>query len=207
MRWASAGTVPITLAVLRTAPEYVPALAADVGAFVLAARRVDGVQPMAAQRRQAGAGALRPGGDFPLHRRDLHALPRGSWWSTPKGIGLTVFVWSASLIGVTLKLVLPQRFVRLAILLYLAIGWSGILVFQDLAHTLPPPALVLLLAGGLGVFVRHHLPPVGKAQIRYGALAWLRRHRRDAAPVRHLRGDGFQPLVGFLPRTGTKTAG
>ena len=68
-----AGTVLITLAVLRTAPEDVPALAVYVGAFVLLLGVSMAFNLWPQQRGQAGAGALRPGGDFPLHRRDLHA--------------------------------------------------------------------------------------------------------------------------------------
>jgi hemolysin III len=62
---------------------------------------------------------------------------------------LTVLVWGAALIGVALKLIVPQRFGRLAILLYLGIGWSGVLVFQTLATVLPPVTFWLLVAGGI----------------------------------------------------------
>jgi hemolysin III len=62
---------------------------------------------------------------------------------------LLLFVWSAALIGIALKLIVPQHFGRLAILLYLGIGWSGVLVFGQLAATLPPAALCLLVAGGV----------------------------------------------------------
>ena len=68
---------------------------------------------------------------------------------TPSGTMLTVFVWGAALIGIALKLLVPHRFGRLAILLYLAIGWSGIFVFQTLATELPAASLWLLLAGGI----------------------------------------------------------
>ena len=62
---------------------------------------------------------------------------------------MMVLVWSASLVGIALKLIVPERFGRLAILLYLAIGWSGVLVFHELAATLPPAAIYLLVAGGI----------------------------------------------------------
>ena len=68
---------------------------------------------------------------------------------TTTGVLMTTFVWGASLVGVALKLIVPERFGRLAIALYLAIGWSGILVFQSLAQTLPATTLWLLLAGGV----------------------------------------------------------
>lgn len=70
-------------------------------------------------------------------------------WGTPAGLGLTIFVWSAALIGIALKLIVPMHFGRLAIILYLAIGWSGVVVFQALAAALPSAALWLLVAGGL----------------------------------------------------------
>lgn len=62
---------------------------------------------------------------------------------------MMVLVWAASLVGIALKLIVPERFGRLAILLYLGIGWSGVLVFQQMAATLPPVALWLLVAGGV----------------------------------------------------------
>jgi hemolysin III len=62
---------------------------------------------------------------------------------------LMVLVWGASLVGIALKLIVPERFGRLAILLYLGIGWSGVLIFQQLAASLPPVTLWLLIAGGI----------------------------------------------------------
>jgi hemolysin III len=58
-------------------------------------------------------------------------------------------VWSGAVIGIALKLIVPQHFGRLALVLYVGIGWSGVLVFQSLAAALPPSTLLLLLAGGL----------------------------------------------------------
>lgn len=69
--------------------------------------------------------------------------------ATPAANMLTVLVWSAALVGVALKLIVPERFGRLAIALYLAIGWSGVLVFQTLATTLPAPSFWLVIAGGI----------------------------------------------------------
>jgi hemolysin III len=68
---------------------------------------------------------------------------------TRDGQLLTVLVWGAATIGIALKLIVPEKFGRLAILLYLAIGWSGVLVFQTLAAVLPPVAFWLLVAGGI----------------------------------------------------------
>jgi hemolysin III len=69
--------------------------------------------------------------------------------ATPTGVLMASLVWGASLVGVALKLIVPERFGRLAIILYLGIGWSGVLVFQSLATALPASTLWLLLAGGV----------------------------------------------------------
>jgi len=58
-------------------------------------------------------------------------------------------VWGGALIGIALKLIVPQHFGRLALVLYLGIGWSGVVVFQSLAAALPMSTLWLLLAGGV----------------------------------------------------------
>lgn len=68
---------------------------------------------------------------------------------TPSGTWMSALIWGAALVGVALKLIVPQHFGRLAILLYLGIGWSGVLVFQTLATTLPATTLWLVVAGGL----------------------------------------------------------
>src|SRR5690606_329903 len=73
--------------------------------------------------------------------------------ATPFTIGLGVLIWGAALTGMLLKLLVPQRFGRGAILLYLGIGWSGVLMLQGLAAQLPPASLWLLVAGGIAYSV------------------------------------------------------
>ena len=58
-------------------------------------------------------------------------------------------VWGAAVAGMAIKLFLPGRFDRLAIVFYLAIGWSGIVVMEPLLQTLPPATIGLILAGGI----------------------------------------------------------
>jgi hemolysin III len=58
-------------------------------------------------------------------------------------------VWSAAVAGMAIKLLLPGRFDRLAILFYLAIGWSGVAVAGPLVDTLPPVTIGLIIAGGI----------------------------------------------------------
>jgi hemolysin III len=68
---------------------------------------------------------------------------------TPAGTLMLIAVWSAALIGIALKLIVPQHFGRLALLLYLGIGWSGVLIYQSLVSVLPSSTLLLIIAGGL----------------------------------------------------------
>lgn len=69
--------------------------------------------------------------------------------ATTFNIALGVLIWGAALTGMLLKLLMPQRFGRGALVLYLGIGWSGVLMFQGLAAHLPVVSLWLLVAGGL----------------------------------------------------------
>lgn len=68
---------------------------------------------------------------------------------TATGDVMLAIVWGGSLIGIALKLLVPQHFGRLALLLYLGIGWSGVVVFNSLAVALPPSTIWLLLAGAV----------------------------------------------------------
>lgn len=58
-------------------------------------------------------------------------------------------VWLIAFCGITLKLCLPGRFDRLAILLYLALGWSGVLIYDQLLQFLSLPVMALIIAGGI----------------------------------------------------------
>lgn len=58
-------------------------------------------------------------------------------------------VWGAAIAGMVIKLFLPGRLDRLAVVFYLAIGWSGIVVIEPLLDTLPPVTIGLILAGGI----------------------------------------------------------
>ncbi|ATU95808.1 PAQR family membrane homeostasis protein TrhA [Phyllobacterium zundukense] len=66
----------------------------------------------------------------------------GTWW-------LLATVWAIAAAGVLLKLLKPNRFDRLSIGLYLALGWSGVAAYQELAGALSASILWLILAGGL----------------------------------------------------------
>jgi hemolysin III len=57
-------------------------------------------------------------------------------------------VWCVAIIGIMLKLVLPGRFDRLSVGLYLAMGWSGVMLYGRVVATLPTLALGFVAAGG-----------------------------------------------------------
>jgi hemolysin III len=64
-------------------------------------------------------------------------------------ISTIVLIWGAAAIGIAMKVFLPGRFDRLAIVFYLAIGWSGIVLVEPLVQTLPATSIALLVAGGI----------------------------------------------------------
>ncbi|MEO8557651.1 MAG: hemolysin III family protein [Rhodospirillales bacterium] len=67
----------------------------------------------------------------------------GAW-----SLWLAAAVWAIALAGVWLKLNFPRRFDRLAIVLYLALGWLGIFAIGPLLDTMPTAALILVAVGG-----------------------------------------------------------
>lgn len=62
---------------------------------------------------------------------------------------LLAMVWLVAGIGIAIKLLLPGRFDRVAIVLYLLLGWSGVLAYDSVIAALSTEALWLLAAGGL----------------------------------------------------------
>ena len=64
-------------------------------------------------------------------------------------VGLGVGVWLSAVIGIALKLALPGRFDRLAVVLFLLLGWSGVIAYDSLASALPSASLSLLAIGGI----------------------------------------------------------
>lgn len=58
-------------------------------------------------------------------------------------------VWGGALTGILVKVVLPGRFDRLAILAYILLGWVGIFAIGPVSAALPSVSLWLIVAGGL----------------------------------------------------------
>jgi hemolysin III len=69
--------------------------------------------------------------------------------SSVVAVGLGIGVWASAVIGVILKLALPGRFDRVAVVLCLLLGWSGAAAYDSIASVIPNAALWLLLTGGV----------------------------------------------------------
>ena len=64
-------------------------------------------------------------------------------------IALLVGVWCLAIVGIVLKFRYPGRFDRVAVGLYLAMGWSGMMLYDAVMKTLPSVALGFVVAGGV----------------------------------------------------------
>lgn len=64
-------------------------------------------------------------------------------------IGMTAGIWTMALAGAFMKLRYPRRLERLSIALYLVLGWQGLFLMPSLFVSLPLPAAVLLVTGGV----------------------------------------------------------
>jgi hemolysin III len=64
-------------------------------------------------------------------------------------IALLVGVWCVAIFGIVIKLVFPGRFDRLSVGLYLAMGWSGFMIYDTVVSSLPALTLWFIAAGGV----------------------------------------------------------
>ena len=147
------GAVLLSFAAYGTAPEELPALTLYVGSLlaVLGISLAFNLCPIDSRAKRTLAR---------LDQAAIFLFIAGTYTpflvllgATPFNIGLGVLIWGAALTGMLLKLLVPQRFGRGAIVLYLGIGWSGVLMLQGLAAHLPQVSLWLLVAGGLAYSV------------------------------------------------------
>ncbi|MCF1434547.1 hemolysin III family protein [Agrobacterium vitis] len=74
-------------------------------------------------------------------------LERGA--DEPAILCLLIGIWLTAITGIFLKCRYPGRYDRLAILLYLAMGWSGVLALEPISERLPPVTMVLIFTGGI----------------------------------------------------------
>ena len=62
---------------------------------------------------------------------------------------MLIVIWAFAAVGIAIKCFFPGRYDRLAILLYLAMGWSGVLVAGPVADRIPFASLLLIVIGGV----------------------------------------------------------
>jgi len=74
-------------------------------------------------------------------------LERGA--DNPLLFGTLIGIWAIAALGILLKCAFPGRFDKLAILLYLGMGWSGIFVAGPVAERIPYISMLLILVGGI----------------------------------------------------------
>ena len=67
----------------------------------------------------------------------------------PAASNLLVGVWVTACVGMVLKLTYSDRLERFSILLYLGLGWSGVLVYERVITGLPLATVWLLAIGGV----------------------------------------------------------
>ena len=89
---------------------------------------------------------------------------------------LLVGIWVTACADMGLKLACPGRFDRLAILLYLGLGWSGLIAYERLVTKLPSATVWLLSAGGVlySVGVIFHLWE--RLRFQPGFPRWIAAH-------------------------------
>ncbi|CCD91569.1 Hly-III related proteins [Bradyrhizobium sp. ORS 375] len=68
-------------------------------------------------------------------------------------LALLVSLWSTTAAGATVKLLMPGRYDRLALVAYLLMGWCGLTLCRAQADTLPPAVNWLMIGGGVSFSV------------------------------------------------------
>lgn len=74
-------------------------------------------------------------------------LQRGA--DQPLIMTMLIAIWATAISGVALKCLFPGRYDKLAVLLYLAMGWSGIMVVGPISEYLPAITVWLIVIGGI----------------------------------------------------------
>ena len=69
--------------------------------------------------------------------------------SSEKAVVVCAVIWGAALLGIVLNAISIDRFEKVSLFLYVAMGWGVVFVFGDVVSALPPSGFWLLLGGGL----------------------------------------------------------
>ncbi len=91
---------------------------------------------------------------------------RGPWGWTLLGVN-----WGLAVFGIVAKFTVGFRFPRLSTVLYLAMGWVGIVAIQPMLTRVPVAGLLWLLAGGL-FYTGGVVFYATDARVRYGHAVW-----------------------------------
>ncbi|TAJ35032.1 MAG: hemolysin III family protein [Reyranella sp.] len=88
----------------------------------------------------------------------------------PWATGLTVAIWAAAALGIAAKLLRPRGIEALSVVLYLLMGWIGLVAIDPLLASVERGALILVLVGGLVYSggVVFHL----SSRLRYQRALW-----------------------------------
>lgn len=91
-----------------------------------------------------------------------------------RGIPLLIFIWLAAVIGIALKIFIINCPHWVSSVIYIAMGWTCVLVFKPLLSALPPAAFGWLLSGGIiytigGVLYGLKLPIFDKLPANFGS--------------------------------------
>ena len=66
-----------------------------------------------------------------------------------QGFALALGLWAAAATGISLKLIAPHRWRGVSIALYLAMGWSAVVLGWSIFAVLPGPVILLVGLGGV----------------------------------------------------------
>ena len=67
----------------------------------------------------------------------------------PKGLFVAAVVWACAIAGIVLNAISLEKTEKLGTVLYVLMGWSVLMVIQDIIAVLPAPGFWLLLSGGI----------------------------------------------------------
>ena len=67
----------------------------------------------------------------------------------PWASGLTIAIWTAAALGIAAKLLRPRGIETVSVVLYLLMGWIGLVAIDPLVASVERGALILVLVGGL----------------------------------------------------------
>lgn len=68
---------------------------------------------------------------------------------TQTGVIICAVVWIAALLGIVLNAISVEKFKKLSMILYVAMGWAVVFAVGDIVAALPPAGLWLLVLGGI----------------------------------------------------------